>query len=175
MPGSSTQVSLRLRTLPYSRLALSLRLGRALHDTPGSRPEVRGLDTHRPGRTRRRRPRTRPADHRTPPSRNRSYGGYCTATLNTLACAGGPIREKTRSHDLSRMMHYLAVRGRAKLSSWPSRSWMWKYRSPQGASAGEVSGSNPAARARRYIASTSSTQNTTRPQMALRGEPTVSS
>src|SRR4029453_17216171 len=52
---------------------------------------------------------------------------------------------------------------------------MWKYRSPHGASAGEVSGSNPAARARRYIASTSSTQNTTRPQTALPGEPTVSS
>src|SRR5215204_256478 len=94
MPGSSTQVSLRLRTLPYSRLALSLRLGRALHDTPGSRPEVRGLDTHRPGRTRRRRPRTRPADRRTPPSRNRSYGGYCTATLNSLTRGEWPNSRK---------------------------------------------------------------------------------
>ena len=26
--------------------------------------------------------------------RNRSYGGYCTATLNALTCTGGPIRGK---------------------------------------------------------------------------------
>src|SRR4029453_13259758 len=56
--------------------------------------------------------------------RNRSYGGYCTATLNALTYGGWPIRERTRSHHLSRLMHSLGAR--ARLSSWPSRSWMWK-------------------------------------------------
>ena len=36
------------------------------------------------------------------------------------------VCQTMRSHHLSRLMHYLGARGRAKLSSWPSRSWMWK-------------------------------------------------
>src|SRR4051794_40743923 len=53
--------------------------------------------------------------------------------------------------------------GLAKLSSWPSGSVRWKKRSPQGASAGAVSGFRPAATARAWRASTSETWKITRP------------
>ena len=82
-PDGSTPVSPRLRTLLWSRPAHLLRPGRALHDTRGSRPAVRGPDTNRPGRTCRRRPRIRRADHRTRPSRNGAYGR--SAAVETMA------------------------------------------------------------------------------------------
>ncbi len=47
--------------------------------------------------------------------------------------------------------------GRAKLSSCPSGSTMWKYRSPHDPSFGANSGVRPAETARAYCASTSST------------------
>jgi hypothetical protein len=65
-----------------------------------------------------------------------------------------PSTRRVSVRDITRLTSRVQLNGRAKLSSCPSGSTIWKYRSFQGASRGVNAGVNPAASALWYIAST---------------------
>lgn len=87
--------------------------------------------------------------HRLPPAALEGAGAF------SAFVAAGLVRSLGLLVGIGRLLPYLS--GLAKEISWPSGSWMWKWRSRQGAFLGGNSGVRPAARAAAWKASTSST------------------